>query len=91
MVEGERQHADRVDTNRLGAVRGRDDDGFSHDGVGRKDRDLRLINDRAGEQGAERSGVRDSERSSGEFIGPQTLRSRPLRDVTNRAGDLPQV
>src|SRR5665213_1667737 len=91
MIEREREQADRMDTDRLGAVRCRDDDGLSHDGVGGKYRDLRLIDDRPGEQSAKRTRVRDRHRTSGEFIGPETLCSRSLRDVTNRAGDLLEV
>src|ERR1700722_2952628 len=45
VVEGERQHPDRVDADRLGTVASGDDDRLSYDGVGRQDRDLGLIDD----------------------------------------------
>jgi len=63
-----------MDSDGLRTVLLGDDHRLSHDGVGGENRDLRLIDDRTGKQSAERSGVRDREGSSGEFIGSETLR-----------------
>jgi len=80
-----------MDSDGLRTVLLGDDHRLSHDGVGGENRDLRLIDDRTGKQSAERSGVRDREGSSGEFIGSETLRPCSLRDVAYRMRELVQV
>src|SRR5690606_2496465 len=56
--------------------------------VGRQDRDLRLVDDRRGDQRAERAVVRDRIRAAREIVGFQASLTGPTCDLVDRLREL---
>ena len=68
--------ADVVDGDRVLAVGTLDHDGLLADAVGGEDRDLRLVDDRQRQLGAERTHVRDGEGAADDFVRAELLALR---------------
>ena len=68
-----------------------DDHGASLDAADRKDRDLRLTDDRLSRHGAEHAGIRDGERAALNVLDLQLLVSCPVGQILNRAAQVDET
>ena len=81
---------DVVDRDRVVAVGALDHDRLLADAVGGQDRDLRLVDDRQRQRGAERAHVRDRERAADDLVGAELLALGARREVADLARDQAQ-